>query len=178
MYRRTRLMLALAMVLVFLPVGSALADGPPGEEDSGSGQVWQRVESELPGVAPAGGIAPCSVNPMPGGGYAWAEVGLSWWHLFGAGWMSGIGRTGLSEDVLGSYHVSAYVGGLYRNGDWLGADGPVQGWCWQGSPCMKEAKKTHTGQITGYLWKVKTYHFVTDYHQYGWYPALEVSQQL
>mgnify|MGYP000570399405 CR=1 FL=1 len=186
MYRRIRLMLALAMVLVLLPAGAVLADGlaepvavpegPPDPEDSGSGEVWQRVESQLPGVAPVGGIAPCSVNPVPGGGYAWAEVGLSWWYYFGVGAMHGIGRTGLSNEVTGSYHVSAYVAGLYRDGVWKGSDGPDQGWCSGG--CLKQADKTHSGQITGYLWRANTNHLVTNYVTYTWPVALEMSVQL
>lgn len=82
----------------------------------GSVSVTIRSDQSNKGDGP---IVPSSTQPMPGGGYAWAQAQLAWTWLR----MDGIAKTGLSSGVTGQFNLCARVLELTR--DSVGMGGTV-----------------------------------------------------
>lgn len=177
--RKLSILLTVGLLLVLASTAVSADDPPPIkiEEDWEGWVASEQLRSPLPAKESNGkigpdGVAPNSVDPVPGGGYAWAQAYLGWTPLR----MDGIAKTGLSSGVIVDYYCAARVKNVYKDGDPKGGTGHVGYWI--GGGMDVQAKKSVYGWVEGHHWENRTSHLVTDFEWYEWGPQHSVSVDL
>jgi hypothetical protein len=166
--KENKMKASIRIILALLFMSGLLFIASPSYAGDGGGTDEPR-EREEEGSVSSGLLA--ATQQLPGGGYAYAEVLLSWSPLSA----SGKAKTGLSSGVQGTFSLCSEVVEVYKNG--------VQ----QGGASLQCASKTagqsitRTKTVTGSpyqkTWRVDTYHGVSA-AGFSWWPSLSLTHYI
>lgn len=171
--RNTLIILIVSLLLITNP-NSALAGNSKGnrtqQDDEYVGSVSSGRVYSNPLPAPAnskGGIIPNASNPVPGGGYAWANAILAWSYLR----MDGMADTGLTSDVTEVYSLCARATEIFKDSVSKGGES------WDCDPFTGGGSirsKTQVFEIPfNHTWRLDTNHGVSA-SGYNWWPSITI----
>jgi len=154
------------IILAILFIGGTLFFVSPSYAGDGDGTDEPREDE---GSVSSGLLG--ATQSLPGGGYAYAEVILSWSPLSA----SGKAKTGLSSDAQGTYSLCARVVDVKKNSV---SQGGASLLCY-----AKTAGQSYTRTKTVYgapyqaTWQVDTYHGVSA-AGFSWWPSLSLTHYI